>query len=432
MNESLTVSAPREFAVRAVRRLREAGFTAYWAGGCVRDLLLGLTASDYDIATSAEPEQVRNLFGRRWTLAVGEAFGVILVRGRPGEGDIEVATFRTEGQYRDGRRPDSVRFSSPEEDALRRDFTINGMFYDPLEDRVIDYVGGRADLTAGLVRAIGDPEERFREDKLRMLRAVRMTARFGFQLDTATADAVRNHRLEITVVSRERIAQELKKMLEHDRRVLAINLAHELGLLSAAFPEWDVPEHPAKDHEQARSGQGDGWQRIMARLATLPAPSFALSLAALWLDLPPELAKQLARGLRLSNEMTDRVVRLVDETCGVAQVESWSPARMKRLLADPIHLELIELVRADRHARCLPMDDVKVLEDWRNRLTPDEIDPVPLVTGQDLIASGLRPGPNFKRWLDAVRDAQLNGEIGTRDEALALARRLATQGFPVG
>ncbi len=414
---------PRAFAVRAVRRLRDAGFTAYWAGGCVRDLLMGLTPSDYDIATDAEPDQVRNLFGRRWTIAVGEAFGVILVRGRPGEGDVEVATFRTEGRYLDGRRPESVRYSSPEEDAFRRDFTINGMFYDPLDERVIDYVGGRIDLAAGLVRAIGDPVERFREDKLRMLRAVRMTARFGFQLDPATAAAVRDHRTEIAVVSRERIAQELKKMLEHERRVQAMELAWQLGLLAAAFPDWPLPSADAVPGDAAA-----GWHRQMARLAALTDPSFALSLAALWMELAPALVHHLARGLRLSNEITDRVTRLVEDAALVHAVSSWPLARVKRLLADPIHVDLLALVRADAVARSASLEDVTHLATWRGRLSPEEINPPQLVTGQDLIAAGLRPGPDFKHWLDTIRDAQLNGDIHSRDEALALARRLTLPG----
>lgn len=411
--------APRAFAVRAVRRLREAGYTAYWAGGCVRDLLMGHTPSDYDIATSAEPDQVRTLFGRRWTIPVGEAFGVILVRGRPGEGDVEVATFRTEGRYLDGRRPESVRYSSPEEDAFRRDFTINGMFFDPIEEQVIDYVGGRADLAAGLVRAIGDPVERFREDKLRMLRAVRMTARFGFQLDPATATAVHDHRAEIAVVSRERIAQELKKMLENERRVQAMELAWQLGLLSAAIPDWPLPSA-----DLAPSDANACWQRQMARLAALENPSFALALAALWMELEPALVRNLARGLRLSNEVSDRVTRLVEEAPGIDEVSSWSPSRIKRLLADPIHADLLALVRADGLARSASLRDVESLEIWLDRLTPAEIDPPQLVSGQDLIAAGLRPGPEFKHWLETIRDAQLDGVIHTRDDALALARRL--------
>src|SRR5579872_3355864 len=224
----------RDFAVEVVRNLKEAGFTALWAGGCVRDLLLGREPDDYDVATSARPEQVQQLFGPQRTRAIGASFGVILVHGprRSLGGDVEVATFRTEGPYLDGRRPQNVSFATPEEDARRRDFTINGMFYDPLTEQVLDFVGGRDDLARKVVRAIGDPQARFREDKLRMLRAVRMAARFDFEVDTATAQAVRTMANEILVVSYERIAQELKKMLVHDRRARAIDLTLDLKILT--------------------------------------------------------------------------------------------------------------------------------------------------------------------------------------------------------
>src|SRR5262245_37039879 len=214
----------REFAVQVVRKLQEAGFVALWAGGCVRDYLLGHPPDDYDVATSARPEQVRELFGPRRTRAVGASFGVMLVHApqHSGAHDVEVATFRTEGPYLDGRRPEHVTFATAEEDAQRRDFTINGMFFDPVAETVLDYVGGRGDLERHLVRAIGDPRARLGDDKLRMLRAVRITARFDFALDEATAKAIREMAGEILVVSQERIAQELKKMLVHQRRARAV------------------------------------------------------------------------------------------------------------------------------------------------------------------------------------------------------------------
>src|SRR5579871_2975855 len=221
----------RDFAIEVVRRLREAGHEALWAGGCVRDELLRLIPKDYDIATSALPEQVQKLFRR--TIALGMSFGVIEVLGpRSSEGvlKIQVATFRSDVSYSDGRRPDAVVFSSAREDALRRDFTINGMFYDPLENRLIDYVGGQDDLRARVLRAIGDPRQRFDEDKLRMLRAVRMAMRFDLALDAATADAIRANAREISVVSAERVADELRKMLVDSRRSRALRLLFDLGL----------------------------------------------------------------------------------------------------------------------------------------------------------------------------------------------------------
>ncbi len=201
----------REFAGEVVSRLKQAGHQALWAGGCVRDYLLGRVPKDYDVATDARPEEVRQIFGHRRTLAVGASFGVIVVRGPRGVADVEVATFRTEGPYLDGRRPESVTFATPEEDAKRRDFTINGMFFDPLAQQVLDYVGGERDLGAGIVRAIGDPHDRVREDKLRMLRAVRFAANLDFELDPITASAVREMADQLTVVSAERITQEPAK-----------------------------------------------------------------------------------------------------------------------------------------------------------------------------------------------------------------------------
>ena len=226
------------FAVDVVRRLRKEGHEALWAGGCVRDQLLGKLPKDYDVASTATPDEVIQIFGRRRTVAVGASFGVVMVLGPDkAAGQIEVATFRSDGEYLDGRRPSSVSFCRPEEDAHRRDFTINGMFFDPLEERIIDYVGGLEDLAAGIVRAIGDPVARFTEDKLRMLRAVRFTATFGFALDEATAAAVRQLRQQICQVSEERITQELKRMLSHSSRALSFELLNQTALLAEILPE---------------------------------------------------------------------------------------------------------------------------------------------------------------------------------------------------
>ena len=409
MTEFVTTTPAALFAAEVVRKLQTAGYVAYWAGGCVRDLLRGETPEDYDVATSAAPDEVRHLFGKRRTLAIGAAFGVILVRGQPGEGDVEVATFRTEGPYKDGRRPDRVAFCTAEEDAVRRDFTINGMFYDPLAQRVMDYVGGEADLRAGIVRAIGDPVARFEEDKLRMLRAVRMTARFGFQLDEPTARAVTAHAASITVVSRERVAQELKKMLLNERRVVALTLARDLGLLRVLFPDWPTESI-------------DAWQPVLARLSRLVSPGFPLALASLWHDLAPEVVHDLGRGLRLSNDEIGQTVWLVAEAARTHGVADWSLARQKRLLAEPGANDLIALVRAGREAVGQPADDADFLARRQREWSVQEINPPALISGQDLIAAGLRPGPRFKALLEALRDAQLNGEIGTPESAIGLAR----------
>ncbi|HMB05430.1 MAG TPA: CCA tRNA nucleotidyltransferase, partial [Isosphaeraceae bacterium] len=226
----------REFATEVVRQFRQAGHQALWAGGCVRDLLLGLTPSDYDVATDATPEQVMALFRYR-TVPVGVSFGVVRVRGPLGQGDeVEVATFRSDGAYVDGRHPESVVFSSPRLDAERRDFTINGMFLDPFTGKVIDFVGGQADLKNRILRAIGDPEARFLEDKLRLIRAVRFAARFDLAIEPATRVALRAMASQIAVVSAERIAQELRRMLVHESRAQAIDLAMETGLVAVVLP----------------------------------------------------------------------------------------------------------------------------------------------------------------------------------------------------
>ncbi len=269
-----TADPQREFAVDVVRRLQVAGFRALWNGGCVRDFLMGRTPKDYDVATDARPEAVRQLFGHRRTLAVGASFGVIIVLGSKEAGNIEVATFRTEGPYLDGRRPEHVDFAGPEEDAQRRDFTINGMFYDPVSEQVLDYVGGEKDLAAGVVRAIGRPADRMTEDKLRMLRAVRFAATLDFQLDPATAEAVRTMAPEIHVVSAERIAQELKKMLVDPHRRRAIELARDTHLLVEILPE----VKPVLD-----APDGAGWEATLRRLRLLEQkPRFELATAALW------------------------------------------------------------------------------------------------------------------------------------------------------
>jgi len=227
----------REFAVEVVRQLREHGFEAYWAGGCVRDQLLGRAPYDYDVATSAHPEEIRRVFKHRKTLAVGAAFGVMTVLGTRGAGQIEVATFRQDVGYSDGRHPDRIAFSSPEQDAQRRDFTINGMFYDPLENRIIDFVGGEADLKNRIVRAIGDARQRIAEDKLRMLRAVRFASIFDFRLEANTRDAICDMAPQVTVVSAERIADEMRIVLVHPARIRAIELLKTSGLLQAILPD---------------------------------------------------------------------------------------------------------------------------------------------------------------------------------------------------
>lgn len=417
----------REFAVEVVERLQAAGHQALWAGGCVRDVLLKRQPQDYDVATDARPEEVRKLFGFRRTLAVGASFGVIIVRGPKRAASVEVATFRTEGPYADGRRPDHVSFTSPDEDAKRRDFTINGMFYDPVAHKVHDFVGGERDLGDGIVRAIGEPRDRMREDKLRMLRAVRFTATLEFELDPATADAIREMATEMLVVSAERITQELRRMLIDAHRMRAVELVQDVGLLRVILPElYDVMD------QSTVAGEITIWQKTLHMLRHLDEPSFELAAAALLhgVDLHEdgiETVRGICNRLRFSNQESSRIVWLIEHRASLAGVRDWSPARLKRLMAQQGFDELLKLHHAELLAANADLSSALFCEDVL-RITPRaEIDPPPLITGEDLIAAGLTPGPRFKDILEAVRDAQLNGEIKSHEEAQALAERLAAE-----
>jgi len=407
----------REFAIEVVRKLHAAGHTALWAGGCVRDLLTGREPQDYDVATDAVPDQVRALFGKRRTLAVGASFGVIIVLGPKHNGEticVEVATFRTESGYSDGRRPDQVAFSTPEEDAWRRDFTINGMFYDPLQEEVRDYVGGQQDLRDGIVRAIGTPAERMREDKLRMLRAVRFTATFDFELDTATADAVRAMADQLSIVSAERVAQELRKMLVSPHRRRAVRLMQSINLLGVVFPEF---AEPAETEETA------AWQHTLDTLDALESPSFELALATLLPGFVPQGRQfdddgaKICRRLKLSNHETERITWLVQQRDTMRSAPEMPLCRLKGLLAHPGAEELLKFTAADLTARGSDMSPVEFVRTYLERTPPERIDPSPLISGADLIELGLSPGPRFKELLTMVRDAQLNEEITTADEA---------------
>lgn len=404
----------REFAVEVASRLRAAGHQALWAGGCVRDLILGLTPSDYDVATDATPERVMALFRR--TVPVGVSFGVVRVLGPREAGEVEVATFRSDGAYVDGRRPESVTFSSPEEDAARRDFTINGMFLDPLTDEVIDFVGGRADLDARVLRAIGDPSARFEEDKLRLIRAVRFAARFNMAIDPATRSAIERMAPQVCTVSAERIAQELRRMLVHPSRAKAMALASEVALASAVLPE----VAPIDD-------------RTLRALDCLPdEPSFTLSFATLLGDVGGRVAGQVARRLKLSNEERERIAWLVEHREALASARTSRAAALKRLLARPGIIELLALHRARALATAGDLDHVAYCEHYLRDEPHGPIDPPPLVTGADLIALGLRPGPEFAAILEATRDAQLDGEMASKPEAIALIRRSHGVGDPGG
>lgn len=407
--ESKAASA-RRAAKTVVRRLVEAGYTAYFAGGCVRDRLMGHDPLDYDIATDARPSEILQVFPR--AQAVGESFGVMLVRHQ--KHSIEVATFRTEGKYSDGRHPDSVTFTDAQNDAQRRDFTINGMFEDPLNEKIIDYVGGQNDLKAGLIRAIGDPHARLREDRLRMLRAVRFAARFGFAIEEETAQAIREGAGDLRGVSRERIGQELRRMFTDPNRVVA---AWQLQYLQLDHVVLNEP------HQLVAP----------VRVGRLPDRSPYPTVLAAWLldrHDPPNAAtprEQLltvlsrwAKALILSNaehaaarKSLDTYVALRDEwsTLGVAQ--------QKRLAASEHFQQGLALYQT------LDRPGFVTIQRQVAQLAETGLAPEPLITGDDLIASGFTPGPAFKRMLDAVYDAQLEGQIHNREAALALAHVLA-------
>jgi poly(A) polymerase len=399
----------REFATDVVRTLRAAGHQALWAGGCVRDQLLGRDPHDYDVATDATPEQVTKLFRR--TVAVGVSFGVVEVLG-PKPLKVQVATFRSDGTYSDGRHPDAVVFSTPEEDARRRDFTINGMFFDPLAGQVIDYVGGQEDLSAGVLRAIGDPAQRFAEDKLRLLRAVRFATRFHLTLDPVTAHAVRAMAVEITVVSAERIADELRKLLTDPRRADGMRLLKEVNLLDPLLPELE----------------GDRWAHAVRVLELLPADaSFPLALAALLHGIGKPGAVMVCERLKLSNAESERVEWLVGMHAYLCDAPRMKASKLKPVLAHPGIHELLALHRADAAARGRSVEHVEFCERKLAEWTPEELTPPPVLTGDDLRAMGLPPGPLYKRLLDAVREAQLDGAMTAKEGAIELVKRLLAE-----
>ncbi len=426
-------------AERIVRRLREAGHRALLAGGCVRDLLRGEEPQDYDVATDARPERVEELFDQ--TRPVGRQFGVCLVvrDGRP----YEVATFRAESGYSDGRHPDSVTFTDAERDARRRDFTINGMFWDPLEDRLLDFVGGKDDLEAGIVRAIGDPFARFGEDHLRLLRAVRFAARFGFAIEQHTRHAVEGLADLVVEVSAERLQEELRIVLTGPDPAGALRLMDELGMLTVIFPE--LAEARGCEQPENYHPEGDVFVHTLLTVEKLgPCPGFELAMAALLHDVgKPEasraagakhfpehsrigrdITRRVCRRLRLSRQETERIAWLVSRHMYFKDALRMKVSTLKRLFAEPGFEQLAELHRADALASWGNLENYHYVMQRYRSMTPEEAEPPRLVTGEDLIEMGYEPGPLFGRVLEKVRDAQLEGDVTTPQEARKLARRL--------
>jgi poly(A) polymerase len=441
-------SARKQAATQIVEHLRAAGFIAYFAGGCVRDLLLHREPSDFDVATSATPDNVLKMFPR--TFAVGAHFGVVLVAEAYESTEIltEVATFRSDGSYTDGRRPDSVLYTtSAEQDVLRRDFTINGMLLDPahsgvLKSAVLDFVSGMEDLRAGIIRAIGDPARRFQEDKLRMLRAVRFAARFGFAIEPGTLKAIRELACEINQVSQERVRDELTRMLTEGAARRAFELLAETNLLPQILPEvcrMQGVEQPPQYHPE-----GDVWIHTLMLLEQLPAGcSGTLAWGALLHDVgkPPTfrrapdrirfdnhadigtcMAEEICRRLRMSNTDTEQILALVANHMRFADVEKMRASTLKRFFRLNQFEEHLALHRMDCNASHRDLSLYNFAKQHYETAQPEQIRPTPLVTGEDLIALGHRPGPDFRRMLTMVEDAQLDGSIHTREDALALVR----------
>ena len=425
----------REDALAVLTRLREAGHVAYFAGGCVRDELLGLTPKDYDVATDAPPDRVRKLFTN--TQAVGAAFGVILVRHK--KSVVEVATFRTDGKYVDGRRPEAVTFTTVEEDAKRRDFTINGLFLDPIENHVIDYVGGQEDLKNKVLRAIGDPNHRFEEDHLRLLRAVRFAARFALGIERVTAAAIMANAPHLARISPERIAEELRLMLTGNSRVRAWEMLHQFGLDAVIFrflqlPPWKEP------HPEVRGPRG---MVLFSRVAPGQPIPFGLALAAATLEHAVQRLPHLAEWPRVIREVTVRsIVRALRQSLRISNDEvdtlegtlfgvefllveaTPTIAQLKRFLARPTS----PLSRALLAALPLAVrqDNRSEVEARLTEFESTDFAPAPLVTGDDLTDAGLSPGPRFKVALDQTYDAQLEGRVKTRKDAIEMAIRIAT------
>jgi tRNA nucleotidyltransferase/poly(A) polymerase len=423
-----------------VARLRERGHVAYFAGGCVRDMVRGLVPKDYDVATDAPPAVVQKIFPH--TYAVGAQFGVIVVVEK--EMNFEVATFRSDDVYVNGRRPSAVHFASPEEDAKRRDITINGMFFDPSANEVIDFVGGRADLEAKLVRAIGDPAQRFAEDRLRMLRAIRFATVLEYKIDKQTWDALVANAGAITQISAERIRDELVKIFLPPSRVRGWDLLDASGLMKAILPEIE----PMKGCAQPKEfhPEGDVFQHTRLMLQLLPANvSVPLVFSVILHDVAKPvtahvdptgrirfnehdrigaaMTEQIMERLRFSRAEIDATVEMVRQHMVFKDVPKMRVAKLKRFMARPTFEEELELHRVDCAGSHGMLDNYDFLVRTREEFANEPIIPPPLVRGEDLIELGLKPGPKFGEILEAVETRQLEGTLRDRDEALAWVKR---------
>lgn len=432
--------AIRREAERLLRVLRSAGYTAYFAGGCVRDSLLGQNPKDFDIATNATPQQVETLFPGAHN--VGAHFGVVVVHSHGAQFDI--ATFRTDGSYRDGRRPESVEFSTPEEDAKRRDFTINGLFLDPVEDKVIDFVRGEQDLRAGIVRAIGNPQERFEEDFLRLMRAVRFTAVLGFEMESATWQAVQACAPQLHRISIERIREEFIRMLMHPSRVRAFDLLVESGLMAQFLPEILALLGCQQPPEWHPEGDVFVHTRLMLSLAA-PDASLPLLLAILLHDIGKPatftvdetgrirfnghdevgatMAAAILRRMKFPNEVVDAVVEMVAYHMRYMHVQDMRLAKLKRFMARPTFIDEMELHRIDCAGSNGFTDNYDFLTAKLDEFRQAPIIPPRLVSGRDLMELGVEAGPRMGEILTAVQTQQLEGLLTTTEQALAWVKQ---------
>jgi len=449
-------------AICIVKRLRENGFSALFAGGCVRDMLMNSIPEDYDIATDARPDDIIKIFKR--TVPIGVHYGVVLVMENDFE--FEIATFRSDGTYSDGRHPDTVTFCDARGDALRRDFTINGMFYDPIENKHFDYVGGEEDLKACLVRAIGNPFERFNEDRLRMIRAVRFACRFNFKIEDQTAEAIKKLHDKVLTVSRERIRDELRKTLIGPNPDTSIKMLDDLNLLHEILPEVtamkgvEQPEnfHPEGDvfthtlltltkladgrkatdtreeHHPVSNGPGkknlyDSWELAMAALLHDIGKPVTFEIADRIRfnnhdSVGAKMAEKICERLRMSNAEKERITWLVKMHLYLRHAQEMRISKLKRLFAHEGYPELAELYKVDSLASTGDLDDYNFCQNMFEELKDEEIKPEPLITGNDLIALGLKPGPIFSKILDAIKDEQLEQKITTKEDALKKAKEL--------
>ncbi len=429
----------RAASERVVRRLQEAGFTAYFAGGCVRDVIMGRESDDYDVATDARPGDISALFPK--TIEVGARFGVVVVIEHGHQ--VEVATFRSDNAYIDGRHPESVEFSSPREDAERRDFTINGLFYDPVADKTIDYVNGRGDIEAGIVRAIGDARERFREDQLRLMRAVRFAARFAFEIEAETLKAIKEFAPRIGNVSAERVRAELEKMLVDPSRARAVEMLDSCGLLEQILPEVclmkGIPQ-PEQYHPE-----GDVFAHTLRSLEYLEEPNFVTAMGTLLHDVGKpatyardgdkitfykheiageKIARKICGRLRMSRREIESIAWLVRKHMIFKDARHMREGKLKRLFAEDGYADLAELSRADALASTNDLSDYEYCRTKRKQMSEEEMKPEPLLRGSDLIEMGLKPGPLFGKLLESVYEEQLEGGLRTREDAVEHVKSL--------